>query len=213
MAHWFITGGTPGGFGMAYAEAALERGDRVTLTVRRPSPLAGWAPAEDGRALVVPLDVTDRNWIQDAVARAEQQFGGIDVLVNNAGRGWIGSVEGMDEAAMRATLELNFFSAMAVTRAMLPGMRARRGGWVVMMSSAAGLRPVTGFGWSTRTADSPAILGGGVRAVLEAMERADPPRRLVLGAAAFEAAVGELESALVDVRSGEVLGRAADFVG
>jgi NAD(P)-dependent dehydrogenase (short-subunit alcohol dehydrogenase family) len=278
MAHWFITGGTPGGFGMAYAEAALERGDRVTLTVRRPELLEGWAPSEVGRALVVPLDVTDRDQIRDAVARAEDRFGGIDVLVNNAGRGWIGSAEGMDEAAVRATLELNFFSVMAVTRAVLPGMRARRGGWVVMMSSAAGLRPVTGFGYYSaakhalegataalrsevadfgirvlvvepgafRTgaysgfADDAvnediaeyasmlrAVQAGmldqhgrqpgdprrGVRAVLEAMERPDPPRRLVLGAAAFDAVTGELESALADIRSGEASARAADFDG
>lgn len=275
MRNWFITGGTPGGFGMAYAEAALEDGDQVTLTVRRPELLEDWAREQGGRALVVPLDVIDREQVGRAVAAAEERFGGIDVLVNNAGRGWVGSIEGMDESAVRETFELNFFSTMAVTRAVLPGMRARRGGWIVMMSSAAGLRPVTGFGYYTaakhalegataalraevadfgirvlavepgafRTAAYSGFAGEavdeavpeyrpmlegvrtamieqdgrqpgdprrGVRAVVEAMARPDPPRRLVLGSGAFDAVTGELAQTLADIRSGESLSRASD---
>ena len=99
MRTWFITGGTPGGFGMAYAEAALARGDRVALTVRRPDDLIPWAAAHGDRALVLPLDVTDPVQVSEAVETAERHFGGIDVLANNAGRGWYGSVEGMGEAA------------------------------------------------------------------------------------------------------------------
>lgn len=149
MKTWFITGGTPGGFGMAYAEAALEQGDRVVLTARRPDELAGWADGHGERVLVLPLDVTDEQQVRTAVSTAEDRFGGIDVLVNNAGRGWYGSVEGMDDAAVRKLFELNFFSVVAVTRAVLPGMRARRDGWIVNMSSVAGLRGVVGFGFYT----------------------------------------------------------------
>jgi NAD(P)-dependent dehydrogenase (short-subunit alcohol dehydrogenase family) len=144
---WFITGGTPGGFGMAFAEAALEIGDQVVLTARRPDELRSWTEKYGDRAFVVPLDVTDAGQVQEAVRAAEEHFGGIDVLVNNAGRGWYGSIEGMDEAAVRAMFDLNFFGMLAVIRAVLPGMRARGSGWIVNVSSVAGLLGATGFGY------------------------------------------------------------------
>jgi NAD(P)-dependent dehydrogenase (short-subunit alcohol dehydrogenase family) len=148
---WFITGGTPGGFGMAFAEAALDIGDRVVLTARRPAELHTWAQAYGDRVLVVPLDVTDEGQVQQAVRAAEEHFGGIDVLVNNAGRGWYGSIEGTDDAEVRRMFELNFFAVLSVIRAVLPGMRARGSGWIVNMSSVAGLRAVTGFGYYSAT--------------------------------------------------------------
>lgn len=151
MRTWFITGGTPGGFGMAYAEAALEIGDRVVLTARRPEQLREWEQAQQGRALVLPLDVTDAGQVRQAVAAAEEHFGGIDVLVNNAGRGWYGSIEGMTDEAVRQQFELNFFAVLSVIRAVLPGMRARGSGWVVNMSSVAGLVGVTEFGHYSAT--------------------------------------------------------------
>lgn len=144
---WFITGGSPGGFGIAFAEAALEVGNRVVLTARRVEPLRDWARAQGDRVLVLPLDVTDPGQVREAVSAAEARFDGIDVLVNNAGRGWYGSVEGMDDSSVRELFELNFFAVRSVTRAVLPGMRARGTGWIVNMSSAAGLRGVTGFGY------------------------------------------------------------------
>ncbi|MFD3454541.1 SDR family NAD(P)-dependent oxidoreductase [Streptomyces sp. NPDC058691] len=147
MRTWFITGGTPGGFGMAYADVALEDGDNVVLTARRPGLLEEWAREHGDKVLVLPLDVTDARQIREAVAAAEERFGGIDVLVNNAGRGWYGSVEGMADEDVRKTFELNFFAVAEVLRAVLPGMRARRSGTVVNMSSIAGLRGVTGFGY------------------------------------------------------------------
>ncbi len=147
MRTWFITGGTPGGFGLAYADAALEIGDRVVLTARRTDPLRDWERSHGDRALVLPLDVTDPAQVAAAVKAAEERFGGIDVLVNNAGRGWYGSVEGSSDAAARQQLELNFFAVLTVLRSVLPGMRARRSGWVVNMSSVAGVRGVTGFGY------------------------------------------------------------------
>jgi NAD(P)-dependent dehydrogenase (short-subunit alcohol dehydrogenase family) len=144
---WFITGGTPGGFGIAFAEAALDNGDQVVLTARRPAELADWAADHGDRVLVLRLDVTDLDQVRDAVRAAEEHFGGIDVLVNNAGRGWVGSIEGMADADVRKMFELNFFAVLSVIRAVLPGMRARRSGWIVNMSSVAGLTGVTGFGY------------------------------------------------------------------
>lgn len=149
MKTWFITGGTSGGFGMAYADAALENGDRVVLTARTVEPLHEWATPYGDKVLVLPLDVTDTTQIQLAVTTAEAHFGGIDVLVNNAGRGWVGSVEGMADADVRKLFELNFFAVIAVTRAVLPGMRARGDGWIVNMSSVAGLLGSPGFGYYT----------------------------------------------------------------
>lgn len=148
---WFITGGTPGNFGVAFAEAALETGDRVTLTSRRPQELATWAEQYGDRVLVVPLELTDAAQVQRAVRAAEERFGGIDVLVNNAGRGWYGSIEGMDESSLRAMFELNFFAVLSVTRAVLPGMRARGNGWIVNVSSVAGLVSAPGFGYYSAT--------------------------------------------------------------
>ncbi|MBB3600429.1 NAD(P)-dependent dehydrogenase (short-subunit alcohol dehydrogenase family) [Mycolicibacterium sp. BK556] len=148
---WFITGGTPGGFGMAFADAALETGDRVVLTARRPEELLAWADQYGDRVLVLPLDVTDAAQILRAVRAAEERFGGIDVLVNNAGRGWYGSIEGMDESSVRAMFELNFFAVLSVTRAVLPGMRARGDGWIVNVSSVAGLIAAPGFGYYSAT--------------------------------------------------------------
>ncbi|MGV0585634.1 SDR family NAD(P)-dependent oxidoreductase [Mycobacteroides chelonae] len=148
---WFITGGTPGGFGVAFAEAALEAGDRVVITSRRPQELATWADKYGDGVLVVPLDVTDAAQVQVAVHAAEEHLGGIDVLLNNAGRGWFGSIEGMDESSVRAMFELNFFAVLSVTRAVLPGMRARGSGWIVNVSSVAGLVAAPGFGYYSAT--------------------------------------------------------------
>ncbi|WP_349270343.1 short-chain dehydrogenase/reductase [Mycolicibacterium parafortuitum] len=148
---WFITGGTPGGFGVAFAEAALETGDRVVLTSRRPHELATWADQYGDRALVVPLDVTDAAQVRQAVRAAEEHMGGIDVLVNNAGRGWFGSIEAMDESSVRAMFELNFFAVLTVVRAALPGMRARGSGSIVNVSSVAGLVAAPGFGYYSAT--------------------------------------------------------------
>lgn len=148
---WFITGGSPGGFGIAYAEAALQRGDVVALTVRRPEALEEWAAPYGSRVLVTQVDVTDPPQVHAAVRAALDAFGHIDVLVNNAGRGWFGSVEGMSDTAARASMEVNFFSVVEVLRAVLPSMRSNGGGWIVTMSSAAGLVGQLGFGHYSAT--------------------------------------------------------------
>ncbi len=144
---WLITGGTPGGFGLTFADAVLARGERVAITSRRPAELAEWASPYGERVLVLEVDVTDEEQVRAAVAATLEQFGRIDVLVNNAGRGWYGSIEGMPAEDLRRSMELNFFAVLTVTRAVLPGMRARGNGWIVNMSSVAGLRGITGFGY------------------------------------------------------------------
>ncbi|MEU3641860.1 SDR family NAD(P)-dependent oxidoreductase [Lentzea sp. NPDC034063] len=147
MKTWFITGGTPGGFGQTYAEAALAQGDQVVLTARRPDELREWAAQHGDRVVLLKLDVTDADQVRAAVRAAEERFGGIDVLVNNAGRGWFGSVEGAPDETIRRTFDLNLFAVVEVIRAALPGMRARGDGWIVNMSSVAGLVGAPGFGY------------------------------------------------------------------
>ncbi|MET7334224.1 SDR family NAD(P)-dependent oxidoreductase [Nonomuraea sp. NPDC005650] len=150
MKTWFITGGT-GGFGRAYADVALEQGDNVVLTARQPRQLKEWADLHGiearERILLLELDTTNPQQVRDTVQAAEAHFGGVDVLVNNAGRGWYGSVEGSPEADVRRSFELNFFSVVDLVRAVLPGMRERRSGWIVNMSSVAGIASVPGFGF------------------------------------------------------------------
>jgi NAD(P)-dependent dehydrogenase (short-subunit alcohol dehydrogenase family) len=100
-----------------------------------------------GTARAVALDVTDQAQISAAVGAAEDQFGAVDVLVNNAGYGYRSAVEEADEADVRQLFATNFFGAVALTKAVLPGMRARRQGAIVNVSSIAGRRAIAGSGF------------------------------------------------------------------
>ncbi len=140
---WLITG-TSSGFGRAIAEAALDRGDRVVATARDPGKLSDLA-ADDG-VHVIALDVTDPAQRLSAVDQAVQKFGRIDVLVNNAGRTQVGAVEETTDDELRSLFELHFFAPVALTRALLPHMRAQGGGAIVQMSSVGGQTTAPGFG-------------------------------------------------------------------
>src|SRR6266545_3061139 len=110
---------------MAIAEAALERGERVVATARTPGSIEG---LDDGdRLAVVPLDVTDADQREAAVGAAIERFGRIDVLVNNAGRTQVGAVEETTDDELRDLFELHFFAPAALTRLVLPTMRAQGG--------------------------------------------------------------------------------------
>ena len=135
---WFITGASSG-LGRALAEAVLARGWRAAITARRPETLADLAAQHDNRALALALDVTDRRSVANAVHDAEAYFGGIDVLVNNAGYGYLSAIEEGDDAEIRAQFETNVFGLVAVTKSVLPGMRSRRRGHIFNVSSLGGL--------------------------------------------------------------------------
>lgn len=135
---WFVTG-CSSGLGRAIALHALERGDRVVLTARDPGAVAEAVGGYGDRALVLPLDVTDADAIAVAVAAAETTFGRIDVLVNNAGYGYLAAVEEGEDDEIRRLFDTNVLGVAAVTRAVLPGMRARRSGHVVTIGSIGGL--------------------------------------------------------------------------
>ncbi|HEY2207601.1 MAG TPA: oxidoreductase [Pseudonocardia sp.] len=135
---WFITGASSG-FGRALTEAALAAGHRVVATARRPETLDDLAAARPADLLAATLDVTDHRQVRAAVAAAVERFGRIDVLVNNAGHGLVGALEELSEDQIRAVLEVNLLGVMAVTRAVLPHMRAARRGHVVALSSVGGM--------------------------------------------------------------------------
>jgi NAD(P)-dependent dehydrogenase (short-subunit alcohol dehydrogenase family) len=140
---WLITG-TSSGFGRAFAEAALDRGDRVVATARDPGKLSNLAA--DGGVQVIALDVTDPEQRLGAVDQAVEKFGRIDVLVNNAGRTQAGAVEETTDDELRSLFELHFFAPVALIRAVLPHMRAQGGGAIVQMSSVGGQITAPGFG-------------------------------------------------------------------
>ena len=147
---WFITGCSTG-FGRELATVLLARGTRVAVTARRPADVEDLVEGRGEQALALALDVTDPAQVAEAVAAAEAHFGRIDVLVNNAGVGYFGSVEESDEAEVRQMFEINFWGLAAVTRAALPGMRARRSGHVVNISSIGGLRAFPAVGYYNAT--------------------------------------------------------------
>ncbi|MFE6742106.1 oxidoreductase [Streptomyces tubercidicus] len=139
---WFITG-CSSGLGRALAQAVLERGWRAVVTARYPGKVADVVSGHEERAIALALDVTDSEQIARAVAQAQAAFGWIDVLVNNAGYGYLAAVEEGEDDEVRALFDTNVFGLVHTTRAVLPGMRARRAGHIVNMSSLGGL---VGFG-------------------------------------------------------------------
>lgn len=134
MTTWLITGCSTG-LGRSLAEAVLARGDSAAVTARDVSAVEDLAAAHPGSALPLALDVTDPVQVAEAVRAAEERFGGVDVLVNNAGYGYRGAVEEGEDADVRRLFDTNFFGAVAMVKAVLPGMRARRSGAVVNVSS------------------------------------------------------------------------------
>ena len=147
---WFITGCSTG-FGRELARLLLDAGARVAVTARDPAAVADLAAGHGDRALALRLDVTDAAQVADAVASAEAHFGRIDVLVNNAGIGYFGAVEESEEPAVRRMFEINVWGLSRVTTAVLPGMRARRSGHIVNISSVGGLRGFPGVGFYNAT--------------------------------------------------------------
>ena len=142
---WFFTG-TSSGFGRLWAEAALERGDRVVATARDAAKLKDLVEKFPGAVLPLELDVTDREGVFAAVDRAVERFGRLDVVVNNAGYGHFGMVEEVTERELRQQMETNFFGAVWVTQAVLLVLRRQRGGHLLQVTSEGGVRAYPGSG-------------------------------------------------------------------
>jgi NAD(P)-dependent dehydrogenase (short-subunit alcohol dehydrogenase family) len=269
---WFVTGCSTG-FGRALATYLLGRGNRTVVTARDPGEVA--ALTAEGHALVLKLDVTDPGAIAAAVTEAERVFGRIDVLVNNAGIGYFAAVEDGEDAQVRRLFEVNLFGLINMAKAVLPGMRARRSGCIVNISSIGGLCgfPALGYynatkfaveglsealwqeveplgikvmlvepsgfrtDWAGRSAsgsagqiaDYAATAGAArrglaaasgrqdgdpvraVHAIVNAVERAHPPHRLLLGNDAYEGAMAKLETLRREFVAWEAVSRGADF--
>jgi NAD(P)-dependent dehydrogenase (short-subunit alcohol dehydrogenase family) len=147
---WFITG-CSSGFGRELAKLVLDRGYRAVITARDPRTIQDLTAGQEGRALALKLDVTNKAEVADAVKTAQSTFGGIDVLVNNAGYGYVGAIEESEEDEVRAMVDTNFFGLARMIRAVLPGMRKRRRGCIVNISSNGGLLAFPGFGYYNST--------------------------------------------------------------
>ncbi|HNC53577.1 MAG TPA: oxidoreductase [Accumulibacter sp.] len=145
---WLVTGCSTG-FGQELARTLLRRGHDVVVTARNAATLAEFA--SHGSALVATLDVTVPQQIAEVVRQAESRFGRIDVLVNNAGYGYLAAVEEGEDDEVRAMFETNVFGLISVTKAVLPGMRQRRRGHIVNISSVGGLVGLPGIGYYNAT--------------------------------------------------------------
>ena len=143
---WFISGCSTG-FGRELAKLVLARDWRAVVTARDAGRVADLAEGAEDRALAVSLDVTDQAQIDDAVAQVQAKFGRIDVLVNNAGYGYQASIEEGEESEIRAQFDANVFGLFALTRAVLPIMRAQQSGHVINITSVAGLVGFPGSGY------------------------------------------------------------------
>jgi NAD(P)-dependent dehydrogenase (short-subunit alcohol dehydrogenase family) len=150
---WLITGASSG-LGHALAEHVLREGDNAVLAARGIDALRALAAPYPERALPLRLDVTDAAQRNRAIEQALDRFGRIDVLVNNAAIDYIGAIEEQAEADYRRTFEVNYFGAVEMIRLALPGMRARKQGMIVNVSSMDGFAslPANGFYSSSKFA-------------------------------------------------------------
>jgi len=147
---WFITGCSTG-FGRELALAVLDKGWRAVVTARQPASLAELGERYGDRALVLELDVTQPAQVKQTIDKTLQQFGRIDVLVNNAGYGYLSAIEEGDDQDVRDMFEVNFFGVAETIRAVLPTMRAQHSGHIVNITSVGGLIGNPGSGYYAAT--------------------------------------------------------------
>lgn len=142
---WFITGASTG-FGEALATYALEQGDRVAATFRQPAQATHFTAEASGRAFGLVCDVTNEEQVKAAVEAAIAHFGHLDVVVNNAGYGSMGSIEEVTAEEVRRQFDVNVFGPLHVLRHVLPHLRGRRSGHILNITSIGGLRAFPGVG-------------------------------------------------------------------
>jgi len=141
---WLISGASRG-IGRAIAREALSRGHRVAAGVRKLEDAEELLTQYSETCLPVLLDMTDESLIRESYGKAVQQWGWVDVLVNNAGYGVWGMMEELSMEQIRQQMEVNFFGLVTLTRCAVPDMRKRKSGLIVNVSSLAGLRGMQGL--------------------------------------------------------------------
>lgn len=146
MKTWLITG-CSSGIGAGIARAVLESGDQAVVTARNADTVKAIVAAYPERTLAVSLDVCDNESIKRAVAAAQEKFGTIDVLVNNAGYGYRSAVEEGEVEAVNTLYQTNLFGPIELIKAVLPGMRAQRSGYILNVTSIAAARSAIGSGY------------------------------------------------------------------
>ncbi|MYL51454.1 SDR family NAD(P)-dependent oxidoreductase [Halobacillus litoralis] len=147
---WFITGCSTG-FGREIAKRVIAEGYKVVATARNPAQIEDLVTDNQEDVLVHRLDVTDPDQVREAVNQAVEKFGGIDVLVNNAGIGYFSSVEESIEEETRKMFEINFWGLMAVTNEVLPHLRRQQSGHIINLSSISGLSSSPAVGYYNAT--------------------------------------------------------------
>ena len=166
MTTWLITGCSTG-LGRALADAVIAAGHNAVVTARDVAKVADLAEATPGRVLAVALDVTEPAQVTLAVRQAEERFGGVDVLVNNAGYGYRAAIEEGDDADVRTLFDTHFFGTVAMIKAVLPGMRARRSGAIVNISSIGATVTPVGSGYYSAAKAAIEGMSGALRGELE----------------------------------------------
>ncbi len=166
MTTWLITGCSTG-LGRALAEGVLAAGHNAVVTARDTATIADLAEKYPGTALAQQLDVTNRDQIRAVVEQAESQFGAVDVLVNNAGYGYRAAVEEAEDADVEQLFATNFFGPVAMIKAVLPGMRQRRTGAIVNISSIGARICPPGSGYYSATKAALEGLSGSLQKELE----------------------------------------------
>ncbi len=135
---WFVTGASRG-FGRIWTKAALERGDRVVATSRNPEALNEFVTTYGDRVVAFPLDVTDRKAVFETVSEAHRHFGQLDVILTNAGYGYMGAIEELEPEKAKANFDTNVFGTVSVIQAALPILRAQGHGHILTVSSIGGI--------------------------------------------------------------------------
>jgi NAD(P)-dependent dehydrogenase (short-subunit alcohol dehydrogenase family) len=165
MSTWLITGCSTG-LGRALAEAVIAAGHNAVVTARDVAKIADLAESAPERVLAVTLDVTNPAQVITALRQAQERFGAVDVLVNNAGYGYRAAVEEGDDADIRTLFETHFFGTVAMIKAALPDMRARRSGAIVNISSIGATRNAVGSGYYSAAKAAIEGMSGALRSEL-----------------------------------------------